>query len=146
MIQIEHTQTIQQPVARVFAFAANPENNPRWWATVENTQLASGQPLAAGARFHEVGQAPFGKVESVFEVTEYEQARRAAFKVIEGPIPAEVTETFEAVGGGTRVRVRVQVRPRGLLRVLQPLLGRMLDKNWQKNLSQLKTILEANGS
>lgn len=146
MIQVKHSQIIEQPVGRVFAFAADPENNPQWWATVLNTELESDSPLRQGSRFREVGQGPLGKIESVFEVGDYEPGKVVQFRVIEGPIPAEVTETFTSVSGGTELTVKVAVRPRGLLRLLQPLLGRMIDKNWQGNLVRLKKLLEENKS
>ena len=87
-----------------------------------------------------------GKIESLFEVAAYEPGEVAQFRVTEGPISAEVTETFTAVNGGTELTVKVAVQPRGLLRLLQPLLGRTIDKNWQGNLIQLKMLLEENKS
>jgi uncharacterized protein YndB with AHSA1/START domain len=146
MIMVTHRQIIEQPVERVFAFAANPENNPQWWATVLEAELASEGPLQPGSRFRELGQGPLGKIESLFEVTAYQPGKQAQYRVIKGPIPAEVTETFAAANGGTELTVRVTVQPRGLLWLLQPLLGRMIDKNWQDNLNQLKKLLEDTAS
>lgn len=142
MIRIEHDQEIGRPIDAVFEFAANPENNPRWWAPVQEARLLAEGPVATGSRFEEVGRTPLGQTTSEFEVASYDAPHEVQFRVVEGSVPAIVTERFEAQNGSTRVHVTVQVQPKGLMRLAQPLLRPMLDRMWRGNLRELKRVLE----
>jgi len=143
MIQIEQSHVVKRPVEHVFAFAAHPENNPKWWEPIVDSKLLTAEPIQKGTRFREVGKSPMGPVETVFEVTVYEPPRQATYKVVSGPIPAEVIQTFEPVEGGTRLTVRVQLQPRGLIGLLLPLMRRRLSQSWKRSLVTLQGLLEA---
>ena len=143
MIQIEQSIVVKHPIEEVFAFAAHPKNNPKWWRGVVEDQLLTTEPIQQGTRFREVAKEPWGTIEHVAEVTVYEPPRQMAYKAVSGPLPTAVTQTLDPVASGTRVTLTVHVQPRGLLKLLQPLLRRTLRQTLQGNLVRLQSLLEA---
>ncbi len=62
---------------------------------------------------------------------------------VAGPFPMVVHYLFDAENGGTRVRVRNQGGAGGLMRLLDPLMGRMVNRRVAADLKTLKRLLEA---
>ena len=143
MIHIEQSIVVKRPIEEVFVFAAHPENNPKWWPGVLEDKLLTAGPIQKGTRFREIAKEPWGTIEHIAEMTVYEPPRQMAYKAVSGPLPAEVTETFEPVEGGTRVTITVHVQSRGLLKLLKPLMRRTLRQTLQGNLVTLQRLLEA---
>ena len=77
------------------------------------------------------------------EVTEVEPGVRFAYKGVAGPLTTFNTYTFETVAGGTKVTHADELELRGPLRLIEPLLGRMLRRQFEADLASLKVHLEA---
>ena len=65
-----------------------------------------------------------------------------ALEVREGT-PVHAHMTFEPADGGTRVRFRVHGRLGGAMRLAEPLLARMLRRQFKQHVAALKRVLEA---
>ena len=143
MIRIEHSVVINRPVEDVFAFVANVENNPQWQSGVLEAHKTSQGPAGVGSTGIEVRKFMGQRIESSFEVTEYEKNTKFSFKITSGPIPMEGTETFESVQGGTRVHLAFQGEARGLFSLTEPIMGQMLRRLIKADCSNLKDLLEA---
>jgi hypothetical protein len=50
--------------------------------------------------------------------------------------------TFDGAEGGTRVRFRVHGKLTGPTRIIEPLVGRMLRKQFSEQVATLKRVLE----
>ena len=46
MIEVHRSLTVARPVETVFAFAADPRNNPEWWKPVISVEVLSDTGLA----------------------------------------------------------------------------------------------------
>jgi hypothetical protein len=99
-------------------------------------------PVGLGARIREVHRGPGGReAESVVEVSEYEPNRTFALRVVEGtPIHARIT--FEPIEGGTLTCFRVHGQLDGAMRFLQPLVRRVLRRQFREYCATLKGVLE----
>ena len=99
-------------------------------------------PYGLGSRLRELHRAPGGKeLESIVEVVEYAPDRVFALEVREGsPIHAHMT--FDPADGGTRMRFRAHGRLTGTGRLIEPLLGRMLRKQFTEQVATLMQVLE----
>ena len=82
-------------------------------------------------------------IEVGWELTEYEETRKTAWKFIAGPFTGNESYTLESTPGGTNFMHVVELQPQGLLRLLAPIAGGMFMKQSQKNLETLKGILES---
>ena len=97
----ESSIVINRPIEETFGVLANLENDVKWrreWVETKNT---SGGALGVGATFRLTGEFLGRRIPTVYEVTEYELNRSAAWKTVSGPLPLTFRRTFEHVQGGT---------------------------------------------
>jgi uncharacterized protein YndB with AHSA1/START domain len=142
MIDFTVETQIARPVHDVFAYATDPDHLSTWQTNTVSAQREDDGLYGVGSRLREVHRAPGGKeLESVVEVVEYVPDRVFALEVKEGtPIHGHIT--FDAAGGGTRMRFRAHGRLTGPTRIIEPLVGRMLRKQFTQQLAKLKRVLE----
>jgi uncharacterized protein YndB with AHSA1/START domain len=142
MIDITVETQIARPVQDVFAYATDPEKLSSWQTNTVSATREDDGPYGVGSRLREVHRAPGGKeLESVVEVVEYAPDRVFALEVKEGtPIHAHVT--FDPADGGTRVRFRAHGTLSRPARIIEPLVARMLRKQFAQQLETLKQVLE----
>jgi uncharacterized protein YndB with AHSA1/START domain len=146
MIDFTIDTEIKRPVADVFAYATDPEKLSSWQTnTVSVTREDDGE-YGLGSRLREVHAGPRGKhFESVVEVSEYEPDRTFALRLVEGQLPIHAHITFEPGADGTLMHFRVHGQPRGATRLMEPLLRRVLKKQFTGYCQNLERLLE-NGS
>ena len=136
--------TIETPIARdaaaVFGYVTDPELLSTW-QTNTISSVPDG-PMAVGTRLRELHRAPGGKeLASLVEVTEYEPGRAFALHVVEGT-PVDLRITLEERDGGTLMRFRAFGRLTGAMRLAQPLLQRVLRRQFARQCETLKSLLE----
>ena len=134
---------INRPIEEVFAVLANLENDVKWrreWIEAKNT---SEGPLGVGATFCLVGEFLGRRIETVYEVTEYEPNRITAWKGVSGPLPLTFRRTFERVEGGTRVTIRYEAEGRGFFKLAEPLLVSIGKRQLEGDFPKLKALMES---
>ena len=142
MIDFTVETRIDRPVAEVFAYATDPDKLPSWQTNTVSARREDDGPYGLGSRLREVHRAPGGKeLESVVEVVAFEPDRVFALEVKEGtPVHAQLM--FDPAGDGTRMRFRAHGRLTGPSRIIEPLVGRMLRKQFTEYVATLKAVLE----
>lgn len=116
------TYTFENEYWVFFAFAANPENDSQWQSGVLETEITSEGPIGVGTTHREVRQFLGRRIESTYELTEYEANRKWGLKTTSGPIPVEATVTFESVEGGTKATMVAEAEVGGFFRLAEPLV------------------------
>ncbi len=96
-IRVEHSVTIERPVEDVFAFAADPNNNPLWQSITLETQPLS--EVEVGTASNNVSKFLGRRIETTLEIVENDLPRRQCVRVTSGPIPASGCYVFEPAGG-----------------------------------------------
>ena len=146
MIEIENSVVINKPVEEVFEFISNSENNPQWQSGSQEVVKTSEGPIGVGTTYKSVSQILGKRLESVVEYTAYEPNKTVAGKVTSGPLPFQFETTFEpAAEGGTKVTSSGSGDPGGFFKLAEPLVGRMLKRQFETNTANLKDLLEAQG-
>ncbi len=142
MIDFTVETQIARPVHDVFAYAIDPDRLATWQTNTVSAERLDDGPYGVGSRLREVHRAPGGKeLASVVEVVEFVPDRVFALAVREGtPIHAHMT--FDPADGGTRMRFRAHGRLTGAMRLLEPLIGRTLRKQFTQQVATLKRVLE----
>ena len=142
MIDFTVETQIARPVHDVFAYATDPDQLTTWQTNTVSARREDDGPYGVGSRLREVHRAPGGKeLESVVEVVEYVPDRVFALEVKEGtPIHAHIS--FDPAGAGTRMRFRAHGKLTGPTRIIEPLVGRMLRKQFTQQVATLKHVLE----
>lgn len=143
MIQVEKSVLIDKPVAEVFAFVTNGDNTTKWQVGVEAVQQAEGPANTIGSRFTEVRKFMGQEMKTTLEINAFEPNAKWGAKVIQGPVPYEITSTFEASNGGTKMTTRVEGEPSGFFKVAQGMVSSQLEKNIEESGQRLKALLEA---
>jgi uncharacterized protein YndB with AHSA1/START domain len=144
MPEASGTIEIRRPPAEVFAFLAAGENNERWRSGVLDIRHESGH--GRGTVYEQGVKGSFGRrVPADYEVTAYEPDRRIGFRAIAGPVRPEGSYELTAVAGGTRVRFELHCAPRGLSRVMSPIVAKTMRAEVAQ-LDRLRAVLEAPGA
>ena len=110
---------------------------------MEVTTKTSEGPIGLGTTFRDVVRVMGLRLESTYEIVEYEPSRSLAIKILKGQAPFTARWTFTNVDGGTELGFSADVYPTGLLRLIQPLLQLRLQRQFEGNSNRLKEILES---
>jgi uncharacterized membrane protein len=144
MAKFDVSTTIKRPVEDVFAVMSNVENNPKWSSVALEAEQTSPGPIGVGTTARFVGKVLGRRIESDFEVTEFEPNRKFASLSKSGPFPLQVTVTFEPIEGGTRVNTTIEGEPGGFFKLAEPLIVSVSKRQSQSDLDNLKDLMEAN--
>ena len=141
MIKVEKSVTINKPVAEVFAFVTTNANITKWQGGVEAVQ-EEGPANTVGSRYTEVRKFMGQEMKTTLEITAFEPNVKWSAKVVKGPVPYEVTITFEASGGGTKMTTHVEGEPSGFFKIAEGMVVGQLEKSLEEDGQRLKKILE----
>lgn len=143
MAKLEAGITINRPVEEVFAFTSNPESEPLWRPELLEMEKTSEGPIGVGTTYREVMQFLGRRIESTGEITKYEPNNMIAMKTTSGPLPFELTGTYQPVEGGTELTFEIEADVGGFFRFAEPLVARMGKRQMETQLANIKDLLEA---
>jgi hypothetical protein len=142
MIDFTIETQIERSATDVFGHVSDPGKLATWQTNTVSAVQEDDGALGLGTRLREVHRAPGGReLESVVEVSEYDRDRTFGLRVVEGT-PVHLRMTFEPSGRGTLVRLRAYGRLTGAMRLAQPLLQRVLRRQFAAQCGALKRVLE----
>ena len=139
-MQIKHSVVIHRPLAEVFAFVANLENETQWQPEIQSVTLEG--PLQTGSTFREVRITWGQRYDWHFRITAFDPPQRITIATITGTLPYRGSRIFTAVPGGTQVTEEGELQTRGWLRLIDPLLGWLARKPLATAYNNLKVLLE----
>ena len=137
----EHELRIERPPREVFAFLTELGNVPRWQSGVKDVRPEGEGELAVGSRFLEVREFMGRRAESTLEVTALEPEREFSIRVVEGPIPFAVRHLLAPEATGTRLTVRGEGEPGGVLKLGGGLVAGAVKRQSGADLARLKRLL-----
>jgi uncharacterized protein YndB with AHSA1/START domain len=133
------SQVIRRPVEDVFEAVIHVERFPEWNPRNPSARRLSGGEIAEGSRF-ELEVKGFGKVPQTLE--EFERNGRVRivprFKMLEGGHRF----VFTAQGGQTRIDHELEMRPKGVFRLMAPMMWLVGRRNLQETARNLQRHLE----
>jgi Polyketide cyclase / dehydrase and lipid transport len=132
---------VGRPRQEVAAYLTDPANDPGWIGGLRSARLVTPPPVGVGSQVERVARFLGRRVEYVNEITEL-SGTRLAMRSVRSPFPMRVTYGFEDAGGGTEVSVRVQGDASRMYRLADPLLARLVRRSVQRDLRNLKRVLE----
>lgn len=134
---------INRPVEAVYGFFLDMERNiVATDPTVESVVKTSEGPLGAGTTFV-IRQPVMGKVrEQTVLITDVEPNRRIDMEAAFGPVRPRIGLYFEPTAAGARVAFRGDSRPVGIFKLVPFLMDRIGQRNWDRRLGLIKTVLE----
>jgi uncharacterized protein YndB with AHSA1/START domain len=144
-VKQEHSVVIDRPVEEVFAFVTDPNNDPLWHASTLEAEQTSEGAVEVGTTYGVVLKFLGRRIETTYEITEYEPPRRHCVRITSGPIPAVGCHLLDPTdGGSTRF---TQTLDRGELgfffRLAEPLVRRAINRQSEADMATLKDLLES---
>ncbi len=141
MIKVSSSVLINKPVADVFAYTTDPGTASKWQAGVDAV-IPDGPQDVVGSKYTEVRKFMGQEMKSMLQITQYEKNAKWGAKVLSGPVPYEVLQTFVAEGGGTRLTTEVEGEPKGFFKGAEGAMKGQLQKSLDEDSQRLKKILE----
>lgn len=141
MIQVESSVVIHKPLAEVYAFVTDGAHSTEWQGGVVSVEN-EGPPNTVGSKFTETRKFLGQEMKTTLEITEVVLNAKWAAKVVKGPVPYQVTVTFEASGEGVKMATRVEGEPTGFFKMAEGMVASQLEKSIAENGQRLKKILE----
>jgi hypothetical protein len=108
---------------------------------MESVQISDGG-MRIGTLFSSFGHFMGRRIQSTFEVTEFESNKNYGFKTLSGPVQLQASYKFETVDRGTNLVVSTQVSPGVFFKLVDPIVARVAKKQFKENLAKLKDLLE----
>lgn len=143
MTRAETSVVINRPVEEIEAFLNDLQNQSLWVTGYIEMRSQTEGPLRTGYRYTDVRQMLGRRLESTVELVEYVPGYKRRFKTIEGPTSYEATLTFDSVEGGTRISYTIEGEARGVFKMAEPILGRIIQRQIETDFANLKDLLES---
>lgn len=134
---------IYRPIRQVFNFMSTPENDYQWQYGVSTSTRLSEGVTNIGTLFRSIGDLMGRRVESTFEVTEYEPNKKYGFKSTSGPLNSQTSYSFEIADDSTKITVSTQANMINFFQVGEVILEKKMKKQLKADLAMLKKLLEA---
>jgi hypothetical protein len=116
---------------------------PQWRGDVSEAEQLTDGPIGVGTRIRAGGKVLGRPIGLVVEVTELEPGAKFAYRPVSGPLRTHNVYTFKPDAGGTLVALTDEIELSGILGLFEPLMARMVRRQYGANLGRLKAILEA---
>lgn len=143
MARVEGQIIIRRPVDVVFDFVADERNEPRYNPQMRRVEQTSPGAIGVGTTFRAESMSRGRPVAMTITFTDFERPRRLTSSTHLATMDIRGTLTFDPVADGTRMRWSWELEPRGMLKLMMPvvaLIGRRQERTiW----TDLKRYLEA---
>ncbi|MBC8404787.1 MAG: SRPBCC family protein [Planctomycetes bacterium] len=136
---------IDRPIEQVFEFTL--DHTPEWSLVVVENEVLTETPDGVGSTFRVLTEDRGRKMEFQGVVTHHQPPTASSVNMVGKQFDIFAEYTFEDLGGRTRVCQRSVVTPKGFMKLVFLLIGRMVKKSScdaaDKELENLKRILES---
>jgi uncharacterized membrane protein len=143
MSLIEHDVTFDYPAEELFRYMGDPETYPVWQAGFLEAEVVSDGPLGVGAIYNAVHEVAGRRVTVTNEITTYVPNKAFSFKSISGNLAISGDVNLQTVNGGTHARLVFEAQFGGLFRLAEPLAVRLIKRQQQEDLENLKGLLKS---
>ena len=133
---------IRRRIEEVFDFVADERHEPQYNPNMIVSEKLTEGPIGVGTRFRAEIMNRSKPLQMQIEYTAFERPRRLASVTTSPIMETDGTLTFEPVAEGTRMRWSWIVKPRGLLKLMTPVVGHIGRRQERAIWTELKRVLE----
>jgi uncharacterized membrane protein len=143
MVDVKTEIIIAKPIQVVAEYASNPNNAPEWYENIKSIEWKTEKPLAVGSKLAFVAEFLGRRLEYVYEVVELIPEQKMVMRTVDGPLPMETTYTWIEINDQTtKMTLRNRGKPSGFSKIFAPFMAMMMRRANNKDLQQIKVILE----
>jgi hypothetical protein len=141
MARYQATIDTERDLEDVFAYLSDFSNTREWDPGVVEAERLNGQPVKQGTEFRLVAEFLGRKAPLVYRIVEYEPPRAVSFLGENPTVVSRDRITFEAIETGTRITYDADLKLKGPLRILDPLLSPVFNRIGDRALVGLSRTL-----
>jgi uncharacterized protein YndB with AHSA1/START domain len=144
MIKAENSAHVKTSVEKLFEFVTDPTNESKWHTDVVEVHPVTEGPTRVGTTTRWVFNF-MGKRDGIMEVTELEPNRLERIVARKGPmgLTPTITYRFERDGDGSKFTRAVEMEPKGLSRLMTPMMRSMVPKQNAAFVANLAKLFES---
>lgn len=128
---------------KAFEYLADFTNATEWDPNTTSSVLITEDPLAVGAKYEVVTKFAGREMELVYETVELSRPDRVVIQSGNGSTDLQDTMTFAPSPNGTRVTYEANVTPKGLVKLIDPLLTLIFKRVGDRAAEGLRKALKA---
>ena len=146
MAILETSVKISKPVAQVFEFITNLENQKKLSSYITGIQV--GEPLKVGTKYKVQTTSMGHVIETLNEVVAFEPNKKFGVKTFASPPASDVTNTYilEEDGGGTKLTLQVDavLAPAGMPNIpgMEDVMKKQMLAGFESTLAAIKKSIE----
>jgi hypothetical protein len=140
-MKVEYSVVISRPAEEVFAFAGNPDNDPKWGSLIVASRQLSPGPVGVGTRFQQMATFLGARVNTEIEITAYAPGESVCYRASH-PVAIEHCRSFEAVPEGTRLTFCTEIDARGRLPMPISFLKTIARRQMEADMDEIKSKIE----
>ena len=144
-VHVEESVRIDKPPATVWAAIADYSFDLEWRDGLSEMTPDPPGPAAAGTKVHEVVRSSGRDYVADTVVTEFEPGVSYRFEGSGTIGGLRGARRVEADNGASLFTYEIELTPKGGMRLLRPVLGRIVSSGLKKDLEALKALLESRG-
>ena len=137
---IENSIGVAAPAEKVFDYVTDVRREPEWNPRLREPEKLTPGPVGAGTRY----RVQFGRGvgTAVIENSGFDRPRSWSGVSTARRLIVLFRGQVTPIPGGCQLAVHTELQPRGVLRMLSPLLRRVMWRSWEQDLRSIKTIIE----
>ena len=146
MATLETSVKIGKPVAQVFEFITNLENQKKLSSYITGIQVS--EPLKVGTKYKIQTTSMGNVIETLNEVVAFEPNKKFGVKTFAPPPASDVTNTYvlEEDGGGTKLIMQVDavLTPAGMPKMpgMEDMMKKQMLAGFESTLATMKKVIE----
>jgi uncharacterized protein YndB with AHSA1/START domain len=138
---LKEAMNIDCSTAKVFDLMADVRLITRWNAGASRCEMLSQEPIGKGSRFVTVNRGQ----EMTSTITRFDRPERLEFAVTSKAMDVHGTFRFTKTNARTRLDITFEPQPKGIMKVLFPLLKPMIRRDLVKQHLKFKDYCETQG-
>jgi uncharacterized protein YndB with AHSA1/START domain len=145
MIMYESQIVINRPPSVVFNALLDPDLYAEWTPMADMSFEDAGRPRVGLRGQFRMSEGPIKDLLDM-EIVELEPGRRVAYRITHRSLDWLAVTSLRPEGVGTRVTYAGELSLRGWRRILEPLMGREVDRGEAKEIRRFKLLLEGDAA
>lgn len=133
---------INRPPAIIFDYLLDVKNRKSYIPALEEVIMLDEPPIQKGSRYIEVANIAGRRLETTYEVIEYEENKHTAAKTLKSIFPIRADLDLEPINGGTKLIISLNFQLKGIFKLGSSVVKAIVNQQAKGILEKIKNNLE----